>query len=437
MYAASALIGVLAAAVAIPVFALGAGSSGGGVEVHGNAVAIIDPGSNRVTGQLSVGARPGAIAFGDGGLWVSNLDDQSVSRVDPKTNQSVRAIPMGEPVQGLAAGHGAVWAISVVPNERFAQLRQIDPRFDTIAKSTRVQAGALLAGGGLGNDAAVAVSGATVWAGTDSGLLDRLDPSGRVRSSLDTGNSPDAIAVGANGVWVADPYGDNVARIDPATNLVSTPIPVGNGPSAVAVGAGAVWVSDSLDNAVVRINPNTSAVTNTFDVGRSPTGIAVGEGAVWVANSGDGTVSRIDLRTHAVSTIQVGGSPQAVALGGGRVWVTVQAAVIAPRRHRRAARFASTPLCRSTTSIPLFRTSISRGRSSMRPARSCSTTRTGQLPQGPGSFPRSPRRCPKRRTAGKRTRSPSAKAFGSRHPQTNRSPLRRSSPRSSEHSTHD
>lgn len=329
MYAGSALIGVAAAAVAIPVFALGAGSSGGGEVVSGNSVAIIDPGSDRVIGQVAVGAQPGAIAYGPGGLWVSNLDDQTVSHVDPKSDRAVRAIPMGEPVEAIAVGRRSVWALSVVPNQSFARLRQIDPRFDTIAKTTRVQAGALLGGGGLGNDAAVAVGGDTVWAGTDSGLLERLDLSGKIKTSLDTGNSPVAIAVGAGGVWVADPYSDNVARIDPATDLVSAPIPVGNGPGAIAVGANAVWVANSLDDAVVRIDPNTNAVTNTVDVGRSPSGLAFGDGAVWVANSGDGTVSRIDPHTYAVTTIPVGGSPQAIAVGGGRVWVTVQPAAAA------------------------------------------------------------------------------------------------------------
>jgi YVTN family beta-propeller protein len=285
---------------------------------------------------VAVGARPAAIAFGAGGVWVSNLDDQSVSHIDPATDETVRAIPMGEPVQGLAAGGRAVWAISVVPNQTFAQLRQINPHFDTVAKTTQVQAGALLAAGGLGNDAAVAVGGGNVWAGTDSGLLDRLDRSGSSKTSLDTGNSPVAIAVGADGVWVADPYANNVARIDPATDLVSSPIPVGNGPSAIAVGANAVWVADSLDDSVVRIDPNTNAVTNTIDVGRSPTGIAVGDGAVWVANSGDGTVSRINLRTYRMQTIQVGGSPQAIAVGGGRVWVTVQPSLAVPTKSARS-----------------------------------------------------------------------------------------------------
>ena len=40
--------------------------------ITGNEVAIIDPGSNRVTDQVGVGVAPAALALGNGGLWVAN-----------------------------------------------------------------------------------------------------------------------------------------------------------------------------------------------------------------------------------------------------------------------------------------------------------------------------------------------------------------------------
>jgi peptide/nickel transport system substrate-binding protein len=330
MYAGSALIGVLAAAVAIPVFALGqGGSGGGGLVVEGNAIAVIDPRSNRVTGQIPVGARPEAIAFGAGGVWVANLDDATVSHVDPATNLLVRAIPTKDAVNGLAVGPNAVWAVSAKQTlEGFGVVRRIDPRFDVVAKQIQVHAGLDLAERTF---ATVALGPGAVWVGTDSGLLERVDPSrNMVSMSLDTGNNPVAIAQGDGAVWVADPIANNVARVDQATNTVSpVTIPVGNGPSAVASGAGAIWVVDRGDDAVVRIDPATNAVTATIEVGRSPTGIAVGDGAVWVANSRDGTVSRIDpLANEVVETVTVGGSPRRIAVGGGRVWVSIQPAVL-------------------------------------------------------------------------------------------------------------
>ena len=88
LYAGAALIGVLAAAVAIPVFALGQGSGGGGANVAPNSVAIIDPESNRVTGSVpNIGIRPGPVAVGAGAVWVGNLDDRTLSRIEPTRGQ--------------------------------------------------------------------------------------------------------------------------------------------------------------------------------------------------------------------------------------------------------------------------------------------------------------------------------------------------------------
>ena len=130
-------------------------------------------------------------------------------------------------------------------------------------------------------------------------------------------------------MWVTDSDANTVTRIDP-TGLL-TPIPVGHGPSGIAVGADGVWVADTLDDAVVRIDPSTRAVTTMIPVGRAPTGVAVGEGSVWVADSGDGTVTRIDPTTgRPVKTIDVGGSPQGIVVAANRVWASVQPSTTGP-----------------------------------------------------------------------------------------------------------
>lgn len=318
MYAGAALIGVLAAAVAIPVFALGQGSSGGGITVQGNAVAEIDPGSNKVVGQVpNVGARPGPIASGSGSLWVANLDDQSVARIDPATRTVAKTLPVVDTPTGLATSPGAVWVVGAVPTSPSVTVRRIDPQFDTVAQTTRI---GNVATGGPGS---VATRGRAVWVAPSFGLLSRLDPqTSTVVQRIDPNTGPTGIAVGADAVWVTDSNANTVTRIDP-TGLL-TPIAVGHGPSGIAVGTKSVWVADTLDDAVVRLDPSTHAVTTTVPVGRSPTGIAADTDSVWVANSGDGTVTRIDALTGRVrKTIEVGGSPQGISLANGRVWVSV------------------------------------------------------------------------------------------------------------------
>ena len=63
LYAGSALVGVLAAALAIPVFAFGRGGPDSGVTVKGNEVAVIDPDANRVTGDDLRRIAPGRDRF--------------------------------------------------------------------------------------------------------------------------------------------------------------------------------------------------------------------------------------------------------------------------------------------------------------------------------------------------------------------------------------
>ena len=96
--------------------------------ITGNAVAIIDPRSNRLTGQIAVGAGPGALALGNESLWVANTLDQNVSRVDLASGKVTRVIAVGGVPKSLAIGRNAVWIIRRRP-DGYPELIKIDPRY--------------------------------------------------------------------------------------------------------------------------------------------------------------------------------------------------------------------------------------------------------------------------------------------------------------------
>jgi YVTN family beta-propeller protein len=293
------------------------GSHAAAVRVGSNAIAGIDVRSNQVTAAASVGAGPGAIAYGDGSLWVANVDDQTISRMNPRTLQSVGSIPLSQAPTGLAVSGDGVWAVTANPSTRYVMLHRIDPQFDHVDRSVRIANIAVATG------AAVAAQGASVWVAPYSGDLTRVDAeSARVKQRVDPHASPAGLAVGIGAEWVTDSEAGTVERIDPTG--VTTSIRVGDDPSGITVGGGAVWVAVTGEDRLVRIDPTTQAVTDVIPVGRAPLGVTYGAGSVWVANAGDGTISRIDAH---VTSIRVGGSPQAIVVAEGRAWVSVDAPV--------------------------------------------------------------------------------------------------------------
>ena len=197
MYVGSALIGVLAAAVAIPVFAFGQGNGGGSANVSPNSVAVIDPASNDVVDSVSnVGGRPWSIAVGEGAVWVANYDERSLARIDPSTL---------EPCSGRRS---QLTPTGVAVGSRLGLGRTRDPRVRLSARRGR---------------------------------------RGRSRRSR---TRPLARAAGrsrsAKGRCGSPPRAGRSRRSIPRTNRVVFPTGVaGSLPSAVATGFDAVWVANA------------------------------------------------------------------------------------------------------------------------------------------------------------------------------------------------
>ena len=285
-----------------------------------NAVGVIDPKTNSVVRQVSVGVRPGSIAVGAGSVWVANLDDKTLSRIDPHTRTLARTITLNATPTGIAVGQGAVW----VAEGADGALARVSPEYNLVVKTIPNLAGPVRVSGG--SRGSVALGGGSVWVAYGSTAVARVSPkenSGRVVGYAGFGAS--GIDYGEGSLWIPNQTANTVTQFSPLTNAKIRDFNVGRSPSGVAVGGGAVWVTDMGDNAVSRVDAGANSVT-TIPVGRAPVGIAYGEGSVWVANSGSGTVSRINpANGKLVRTIRVGGSPTGIAAGSGFVWVTVQA----------------------------------------------------------------------------------------------------------------
>jgi YVTN family beta-propeller protein len=317
-----AAAGVLAAAVAIPVFALagGSGGSSGLTRISDNAVGVVDAGSRKIVAEAPEVEAPNRVAAGDGAIWVTGAEGGgSVSRLDPESHEVRQTIRVGSGPTGIAVGAGAVWAA----NGLEGTVSRIDPGTDQVVDTTPV-----------GNSPSAIVFGdGAVWvANRDDRTVSKLDPqSGDVVATVPVDAAAAGLAVDGRTLWITDSVGNSVVRLDTRTRSVLGRITVGSGPSAVAAGGGEVWVTNNLDGTISRIDARRGVVTGTFPVGVAPNGIVVDRDAVWVTDEVGGTLVRVNRKSGAASHTALSGRPEGVTVADGALWVGVQASGAAHR----------------------------------------------------------------------------------------------------------
>ena len=250
---AAAVVGV-ALGVALT---LGGGSSVGAA-VGANSVGVVDAGSGKVVSQIPVGTSPNAIAVGPDAVWVTNTNDNTVSRIDPSTNTRQQTIPVGAGPVGVAVGGAAVWVAN----------------------------------------------------GLD-GTVSRIDPTiSREVDKIVVGNGPSGVAYGEGFVWVTNSV-DGTSPASPVRKQGAEDISCRDrAHPAIAVGFGHVWVVLRPPGTWSRSIPAPGQVVLPIDVGVDPSAVATGAGDVWVANRADGTVSEIDPRTASVQGLVPSAPPE-------------------------------------------------------------------------------------------------------------------------------
>jgi len=170
----------------------------------------IDPTSNSVVRRVPVPikrGREGAFAIVDGSLWIPDNSSDSTSsavvRIDPSTNRIVASVPVGESPKFMAAGEGGTW----VQNRADGSVSRIDPVTNRetarIAAHAPTRAGDISAGGGA------------VWLSVDGMPVTRIDPrTNTVTHQYVGGGGADAVRWGAGALWVADHKIGQLWRID-------------------------------------------------------------------------------------------------------------------------------------------------------------------------------------------------------------------------------
>jgi DNA-binding beta-propeller fold protein YncE len=264
--------------------------------VQSGEVTRIDPGTDSVTARIPVavtGSGPAAVAVGTGAVWVPAAVPAALWSIDPRTNRATGRIPLGGPLRGaisVSAAGDTVWVACCGETAAgfpasSGRLLRVDPHHRRVVADIPLPA----------SPAAVAADAAGAWVATADGqvlLVSRKR--NRVVARIDAGGPlgfSQTIAVGAGGVWLADPFDEQIVRIDPKTRRVMARIRAG-AVTTLAVTGDAVWGLSSMG--LVRVDPahdRVAAVAPDPDLRRARF-VAADPGVVWTA--GWSSVSRVD-----------------------------------------------------------------------------------------------------------------------------------------------
>jgi len=301
---------VLLAAIAVPT-TIALRSGGPGEMIAGDAVGMIDLDSGELSRSVPLGSRPGEVAVGEGGVWVTLPDRGAVVQIDPATGTKQDTIPVGADPSGIGVGFGFVW----VANSDGSTVSKISPDTNEVVQPIQVPAG----------PAGIAVGPSGVWvASSYDDSVSHIDPQrGKVVGTVPVGDEPVDVALDDHGVWVANAASGTVSRVDPDQLAEVEQVPIGNSPQAIDTGAEGIWVA-TLEGGVSRIDPDTNSVRQTIPVGGAPGGVALGGGSVWVSDESQGSVARIEPGSDSPSRTPLGSEAGGMAIGHGALWVSVR-----------------------------------------------------------------------------------------------------------------
>ena len=311
-------VGAVAAAGVAVALALTVGGSAPSTPTRltADSVGRLDVASGRIEKEIHVGRTPTLVALGPNGVWVANEGDRNLWELDPASGAKRRVVRLGQPPTDLAvARDGTVFVAEGFGGQRVVR---VDP------------AGGVRTSGHLnGSPQALALGANALWVVDETGgRLLRLDPSTLATTrtlGLGTRTNPVDVTADAANVWVADAQAPELIRVDPRTVHRVGSVALRSAPGRLVTDRGVLWVTGPEQDEVYRVDPARQE-QRTIPVGDDPVNLAAdpASGAVWVASGTAGVVSRIDPATQRVAArVSVGQSPDGLVVGDGALWVTV------------------------------------------------------------------------------------------------------------------
>ena len=293
-----------------------------------SGVGRLDPATGDVLEAVPLGPAPSTVAVGEGAAWVIDANDQTVARIDADEPDDPQTFSTGSTPIDVAVGAGAVWFANLGPDLFPGSVSRLDPDSKVVIETIELPPNP----GGLPpspwegfSRQHIAVTSDAVWAINPDLTVSRIDPRTNRLVGRVSGVRATNIAAGDTGLWVVDQE-DRIAEIDPTTNAVARTIDLdAESLATLAVGGGSVWVTDPSGGTVTRIDPGQDRddiVQRSIPLDEWVSGIAYGDGAVWATNEITDRVYRIDPGTNTAQALDGMTAPRGIAVGEGATWVT-------------------------------------------------------------------------------------------------------------------
>jgi streptogramin lyase len=268
---------------------------------------------------IPVGDGPSEVAVGDGALWVSNVDDETVSRIDPVTNEASVTVQLSGPPGDLAVGDGGeVWV--TIP--ALGAVHRIDPVTNATTPDRRIE---------------VAPADTALDLAIDEFLWVSVVERELVQIDLTTGDEirrigwvqPVNVAARDGRVFVLDVSGI-VREVDPATGEPTAlelsfdvegrgDVHFDDGTIWVAEGDGSTLYSAAVEGGEIESHPFRGAYMEM---------VHTEDGVVVLSETGDGggVLSLIDPETSETTELaEIDGEPRDLVQGLGDLWVSAYA----------------------------------------------------------------------------------------------------------------
>ena len=132
------VVGVLMLAAAVGAAAFLATRDDKPVQAAG--LRALDPESGEVIESVPLGTAPSAVSVGEGGVWVLDADDRTVSEIDPETRAVVRTFSTSSTPTDIAAGAGGVWIGSTTSDSGVfpTSVSRIDPESGLLVETVEL-----------------------------------------------------------------------------------------------------------------------------------------------------------------------------------------------------------------------------------------------------------------------------------------------------------